>query len=67
MDLVFFWLMNTEKLLFVKQYRNSINGMDIEIPAGCARQILMVQRLMIKCGSLRILKMPENPFYRCAL
>lgn len=24
------------KLLFVKQYRNCINDMDIEIPAGCA-------------------------------
>ena len=24
------------KLIFVKQYRNSINGDDIEIPAGCA-------------------------------
>ncbi|MBR6402426.1 MAG: NUDIX hydrolase [Eubacterium sp.] len=25
-----------ERLLFVKQYRNCINDMDIEIPAGCA-------------------------------
>ena len=27
---------NEGKLLFVKQYRNSLNDVDIEIPAGCA-------------------------------
>ena len=27
---------NEGKLLFVKQYRNSLNDTDIEIPAGCA-------------------------------
>ena len=51
---------NTGKLLFVKQYRNSINGMDIEIPAGCAEEV-------DNEGASSDYRSPENAFYRCAL
>ncbi|SEP90417.1 ADP-ribose pyrophosphatase [Lachnospiraceae bacterium NE2001] len=68
---------NTGKLLFVKQYRNSINDMDVEIPAGCAElndnvSLLnnpenVLDELSEKAYSRSDFESPENPFYRCAI
>ena len=58
---------NSGKLLFVKQYRNSINDMDIEIPAGCAEDVDNGDTASGQEYSRADFESRENPFYRCAL
>lgn len=60
-----------EKLLFVKQYRNSINDYDIEIPAGCAENFDADSR-DVKNQTEEAYKTDDflkadNPFYKCAI
>ena len=60
-----------EKLLFVKQYRNSINDYDIEIPAGCAEDFDADSR-DVKNQTEEAYKTDDflkadNPFYKCAI
>ena len=61
------------KLLFVKQYRNCIDDMDIEIPAGCAEtgdfeyNYAGTDKKSPKDFTREDFESPENPFYLCAL
>ena len=57
-----------EKLLFVRQYRNCIDDMDVEIPAGCAEtQDFDLDAAVSSDNS----KLPENSrnsaYYICAI
>ena len=63
------------KLVFVKQYRNSLNDFDLEIPAGCAELKDMSSEEKDEDG-LRETEIhfqrkdfvsPDNPFYQCAV
>ena len=56
-----------EKLILVRQYRNSINGYDIEIPAGCAEESdFDGDKTDIK-KDRAYFENEASPFYRCAL
>ncbi len=61
------------KLLFVKQYRNCIDDMDIEIPAGCAEtgdfeyNYAGTDKKSPKDFTREDFESSENPFYLCAL
>ena len=57
---------NEGKLLFVKQYRNSIDDFDIEIPAGCAEMKDFGEDYK-EDTSRAAFESTENPFYKCAL
>ena len=63
------------KLLFVKQYRNALRRMDVEIPAGCVEEkdfdsddenkiLLRDSRDIYKREDF---ENSENPFYKCAI
>lgn len=52
------------RLLFVKQYRNSINDYDIEIPAGCVEDIDSISESEI---SRETFENVDNAFYKCAI
>lgn len=66
------------KLIFVRQYRNVIDDMDLEIPAGCA-EISDITDNASGTASVSVITSgltdsvnadfnnPENPFYLCAL
>ena len=54
------------KLLFVKQYRNSINAEDIEIPAGCA-EVSDFNGQGVAEYSREDFENSENPYHVCAL
>ena len=57
-----------EKLIFVKQYRNSLNREDIEIPAGCAETSDYSDfNDKVADDKREVFENPENPFYRCAI
>ena len=60
-----------EKLLFVKQYRNSINDYDIEIPAGCAEDFDAdsrdVKNQTEEAYKTEDFLKADNPFYKCAI
>ncbi len=60
-----------EKLLFVKQYRNSINDYDIEIPAGCAEDFDAdsrdVKNQTKEAYNTDDFLKADNPFYKCAI
>lgn len=60
-----------EKLLFVKQYRNSINDYDIEIPAGCAENFDAdsrdVKNQTKEAYNADDFLKADNPFYKCAI
>ena len=63
------------KLVFVKQFRNALNGFDIEIPAGCAE----LKDISIEKSTSDVLTRSDedydrdlflkedNPFYQCAV
>ncbi|MCR5215140.1 MAG: NUDIX hydrolase [Eubacterium sp.] len=63
------------KLLFVKQYRNCVNRMDIEIPAGCAEPSdfdgfnldSMTRDQLSDSFTREDFESPDNPFYKCAV
>ena len=57
---------NEGKLLFVKQYRNSINDFDIEIPAGCAETDDFENGFKFE-NSRQSFESFDNPFFKCAL
>lgn len=60
-----------ENLYFVKQYRNSINAYDIEIPAGCAEDfdnnIVEDKNQTVEDYKKEDYLNPDNPFYKCAI
>ena len=64
-----------EKLLFVKQYRNAVNRMDTEIPAGCIEpsdfdkyDLSGKSREELSDEFTREdFESPDNPFYKCAI
>ena len=55
-------------LYFVRQYRNSLNDFDIEIPAGCVekKDYQSVDGSDKKMGR-EDFESPDNPFYKCAI
>ena len=56
------------KLIFVKQYRNSINDFDIEIPAGCAELADYHNENRNPEEFTRAdFESVDNPFYQCAM
>ena len=57
---------NEGKLLFVKQYRNSIDDFDIEIPAGCAEIDDFESGFKFE-NSRQSFESSDNPFFKCAL
>ena len=57
------------KLLFVKQYRNSVDRYDIEMPAGCVEAKDFEDGIVKDYDGAKVsdFSSPDNPFYKCAL
>ena len=57
------------KLLFVKQYRNSVNRYDIEMPAGCVEPRDFDDGVVkdLDGTSPEEFSSKDNPFFKCAL